>query len=116
MLEVVKLAYRDRDCWIGDPACGPSHDGDARQGLRGRAPAQFDPRKPGDLRAGSSEGDPGFVVADGHGNVLSVIQSLFNAFGPAWSRGTGSVCRIAGGTSLNPRIRARGAGSVRSTR
>ena len=31
---------------------------------------------------GEPEGDTtGFVVADGHGNVISVIQSLFNAFG-----------------------------------
>jgi gamma-glutamyltranspeptidase/glutathione hydrolase len=83
MLEVVKLAYADRDRWIGDPA-------QARvplAGLLDKAYAaerrrQVDPRKAQAYVPGQPEGDTtGFVVADGHGNVLSVIQSLFNAFG-----------------------------------
>src|SRR3989442_1080724 len=83
LLEVVKLAYADRDRWIGDPA-------QARVPLaelldktyaarRGKA---FDARKAQAYAAGDPEGDTSrFVVADGHGNVASVIQSLFNSFG-----------------------------------
>jgi gamma-glutamyltranspeptidase/glutathione hydrolase len=83
LLEVVKLAYADRDRWIGDP-------GRARVPLAGmldKAYAaarvrQFDPNKAGTYAPGEPEGDTtGFVVADGRGNVAAVIQSLFNAFG-----------------------------------
>ena len=36
----------------------------------------------GDDEPGEVDGDTtGFVVADGHGNVLSVIQSLYKGFG-----------------------------------
>jgi gamma-glutamyltranspeptidase/glutathione hydrolase len=83
MLETVKLAYADRDRWIGDPAHARlpveallSKDYAAK---RRRA---FDARKAQAYMAGDPEGDTtGFVVADGHGNVASVIQSLFNPFG-----------------------------------
>jgi gamma-glutamyltranspeptidase / glutathione hydrolase len=83
LLEVVKLAYADRDRWIGDPALarvpvtGMLDKAYAAERLR-----HFDPRKAQAYTPGQPEGDTtGFVVADGHGNVLSVIQSLFNAFG-----------------------------------
>ena len=83
MLEVVKLAYADRDRWIGDPdhARVPvaAMLDKAYAAVRGR---QFDPRKAQAYVPGEPEGDTtGFVVADGHGNVAAVIQSLFNAFG-----------------------------------
>ncbi len=83
LLEMVKLAYADRDRWIGDPA-------HARlpvavlldKAYAATRRAQFDPTKAQNYAAGDPEGDTtGFVVADGHGNVISVIQSLFNAFG-----------------------------------
>jgi len=83
LLEVVKLAYTDRDRWIGDPARARV----PLAGLLDKAYAaerrrQVDPRKAQAYVPGQPEGDTtGFVVADGHGNVLSVIQSLFNAFG-----------------------------------
>jgi gamma-glutamyltranspeptidase / glutathione hydrolase len=83
LLEIVKLAYADRDRWIGDPAQGPVPVG----GLLDKAYAagrrrHFDPRKAQAYVPGQPESDTtGFVVADGEGNVLSVIQSLFNAFG-----------------------------------
>ena len=83
LLEVVKLAYADRDRWIGDPA----HAGVPVTGLLDKAYAaqrrgQFDPRKAQAYVPGEPDGDTtGFVIADGHGNVISVIQSLFNAFG-----------------------------------
>jgi gamma-glutamyltranspeptidase/glutathione hydrolase len=83
LLEVVKLAYADRDRWIGDPA----HARVPVTGLLDKAYAaqrrgQFDPRKAQAYVPGEPDGDTtGFVIADGHGNVISVIQSLFNAFG-----------------------------------
>jgi gamma-glutamyltranspeptidase/glutathione hydrolase len=83
MLEMVKLAYADRDRWIGDP----EH---ARvpvaalldKGYAERRRGAFDPKKAQVQTWGEPEGDTtGFVVADGAGNVVSVIQSLFNAYG-----------------------------------
>ena len=83
LIEVAKLAYADRDRWIGDPA----HASVPVEGLLDKAYAAerrraFDPRKAQSYAAGDPDGDTtGFVVADGRGNVISVIQSLFNAFG-----------------------------------
>jgi gamma-glutamyltranspeptidase/glutathione hydrolase len=83
LIEMVKLAYADRDRFIADPdqARVPVH------ALIGKAyavrrRAAFDPGKAGAYAAGDPEGDTtGFVVADGHGNLASVIQSLYNGFG-----------------------------------
>jgi gamma-glutamyltranspeptidase/glutathione hydrolase len=83
LLEMVKLAYADRDRWIGDPA----HARVPVAGLLSKAYAAqrrraFHPGKASAYRAGDPDGDTtGFVVADGRGNVASVIQSLFNGFG-----------------------------------
>ena len=83
MLEMVKLAYADRDRFIGDP----EHARLPVTALldKGYAAARrraFDPKKAQAHAAGGPEGDTtGFVVADGRGNVISVIQSLFNSFG-----------------------------------
>ena len=83
LIEVAKLAYADRDRWIGDPA----HASVPVEALLAKTYAAerrraFDPRKAQSYAAGDPGGDTtGFVVADGHGNVISVIQSLFNAFG-----------------------------------
>jgi gamma-glutamyltranspeptidase/glutathione hydrolase len=83
LLEVVKLAYADRDRFIGDPAHAAVPLAallDKRYAARRRK--AFDPRKAQAYAAGDPEGDTtGFVVADGHGNVASVIQSVFNSFG-----------------------------------
>src|SRR3989442_4360291 len=83
LIEVVKLSYADRDRWIGDPEHARVPVGSlldkAYAALRRR---EFDPKKAGSYAPGEPEGDTtGFVVADGRGNVISVIQSLFNAFG-----------------------------------
>ena len=83
LLEMVKLAYADRDRWIGDPAHATvplagllSKDYAAKRRLA------FDPEKALAYAAGDPDGDTtGFVAADPHGNVISVIQSLFNPFG-----------------------------------
>jgi gamma-glutamyltranspeptidase/glutathione hydrolase len=83
LLEIVKLAYADRDRWIGDPAHArvPLRELLSKEYAAHRRTA-FDPDKAGAYRAGEPEGDTtGFVVADGRGNVASVIQSLFNGFG-----------------------------------
>jgi gamma-glutamyltranspeptidase/glutathione hydrolase len=83
LLEMVKLAYADRDRWIGDPAHARLPL-DALLSKRYAAERRkaFDARKAQAYVAGDPEGDTtGFVVADGHGNVASVIQSLFNPFG-----------------------------------
>ena len=83
LLEITKLAYADRDRWIGDPA--QAHV--PVEALLDKAYAAarlklFDPRKAGVYSPGDPDGDTtGFVVADGQGNIVSVIQSLFNAFG-----------------------------------
>ena len=83
LIEMVKLAYADRDRWIGDPEHAPV----PVEGLLAKVYAAerrraFDPRKAQGYAAGDPDGDTtGFVVADGRGNVISVIQSLFNAFG-----------------------------------
>jgi gamma-glutamyltranspeptidase/glutathione hydrolase len=83
LIEMVKLAHADRDRWIGDPdqvrvPLAALLDKDYAA-LRRR---EFDPRKAGAFAPGEPEGDTtGFVVVDGQGNMASVIQSLFNAFG-----------------------------------
>jgi gamma-glutamyltranspeptidase/glutathione hydrolase len=83
LIETAKLAYADRDRWIGDPA----HASVPVNGLLARAYARerrraLDPRKAQSYAAGDPGGDTtGFVIADGRGNVISAIQSLFNAFG-----------------------------------
>jgi gamma-glutamyltranspeptidase/glutathione hydrolase len=83
LIEMIKLAYADRDRWIGDPD-------QARVPLAAlldkdyaaRRRRHFDPRKAGAFEPGEPEGDTtGFVVVDGRGNMATVIQSLFNAFG-----------------------------------
>ena len=83
LLEVVKLAYADRDRWIGDPDHAKLPvDTLLSKEYAARRRRAFDPRKAQAYAAGDPEGDTtGFVVADGHGNVASVIQSLFNPCG-----------------------------------
>jgi len=79
----VKLAYADRDRWIGDPAHARLPvEALLSKAYAARRRAQFDPAKAQSFAFGDPEGDTtGFVVADPAGNVISVIQSLFNAFG-----------------------------------
>jgi gamma-glutamyltranspeptidase/glutathione hydrolase len=83
LLEMVKLAYADRDRWIGDPAHAKVPlAGLLSKDYAAKRRAAFDPDKAQPYAAGDPEGDTtGFVAVDGHGNVISVIQSLFNPFG-----------------------------------
>jgi len=83
LLEVTKLAYADRDRWIADPLRARVPVG----GLLDKAYAvtrmeAFAASSASTYSAGEPEGDTtGFVVVDAHGNLVAVIQSLFNAFG-----------------------------------
>jgi gamma-glutamyltranspeptidase/glutathione hydrolase len=83
LIEMTKLAYADRDRWIADPARAPVPTaGLLDTAYAAQRRAAFDPAKAQAYTPGDPEGDTtGFVVADGQGNVVSVIQSLFNAFG-----------------------------------
>jgi gamma-glutamyltranspeptidase/glutathione hydrolase len=83
LLEVTKLAYADRDRWIADPQCAPVPlAGMLDKAYAARRMRLVDPDRATSYAPGEPEGDTtGFVVADGHGNVAAVIQSLFNAFG-----------------------------------
>jgi gamma-glutamyltranspeptidase/glutathione hydrolase len=83
LLEVTKLAYADRDCWIADPQCANVPvAGMLDKAYAAKRMKQFDPDRASTYAPGEPEGDTtGFVVADGQGNVAAVIQSLFNAFG-----------------------------------
>jgi gamma-glutamyltranspeptidase/glutathione hydrolase len=99
LVEIAKLAYADRDRWIGDPA----HARVPVAALLSKAYAErrrrdFDPAKAQAYAFGDPEGDTtGFVVADSHGNLISVIQSLFNNFGSGVvAEGTGVVLQNRG--------------------
>lgn len=99
LIEMVKLAYADRDRWIGDPEharvpverlLDPAYAARRRR--------QFDPRKAGAYVPGEPEGDTtAFVVVDRQGDMVSVIQSLFSAFGSGVvAPGTGVVLQNRG--------------------
>ena len=83
LLEVVKLAYADRDRWIADPQrARVPVSGMLDKAYAAARMRQFDPERASSYAPGEPEGDTtGFVVADAQGNVAAVIQSLFNAFG-----------------------------------
>jgi len=99
LIELTKLAYADRNRWIADPA-------------RARVPVAalldkgyavtrrraFDPDRAQEHGWGPLDGDTtGFVVADGKGNIMSVIQSLYKSFGSAVvAPGTGVVLQNRG--------------------
>ena len=99
LIEMVKLAYADRDRWIGDPDhAGVAVDGLLDKGYAARRRRAFDPKKAQAHTWGEPEGDTtGFVVADGRGDMICVIQSLFNGFGSGVvAPGTGVVLQNRG--------------------
>jgi gamma-glutamyltranspeptidase len=85
LIELTKLAYADRNRWVADP----SRERVPVEALLSKAYAErrrraFDPDKAQWLQWGNLDGDTtGFVVADGRGNIMSVIQSLYKGFGSA---------------------------------
>ncbi len=99
LIEVAKLAYADRDRWIGDPAhAAVPVAGLLSKPYAARRRSDFDPAKAQAHAFGNPEGDTtGFVVADERGNLISVIQSVFNAFGSGVvAPGTGVVLQNRG--------------------
>ena len=72
--------------------------GVALEGVRRAPPPRLRSREGAVVRLRRSRGDTtGFVVADGHGNLISVIQSLFNNFGSGVvADGTGVVLQNRG--------------------
>ena len=98
-LEMVKLAYADRDRWIADPdKARVPVTSLLDKGYAERRRAEFDRDKARLHTWGEVDGDTtGFVVADGQGNVLSVIQSLYRSFGSlVVAPGTGVVLQNRG--------------------
>jgi gamma-glutamyltranspeptidase/glutathione hydrolase len=83
MIEMIKLAYADRDRWVADPTQAQLPvDGLLSKAYATRRRAAFDRRKAQSYTWGDPAGDTtGFVVVDGQGNLISVIQSLFHMFG-----------------------------------
>ncbi len=99
LLEMTKLAYADRDRWVADP----EHARVPVVSLLAtayatRRRAGFDPEKAQRHAWGDPDGDTtGFVVADGRGNLISVIQSLYKSFGSGvMPPGTGVVLHNRG--------------------
>jgi gamma-glutamyltranspeptidase len=100
LIEMTKLAYADRDHWIGDPArVSVPVEALLDKEYAGRRRQAFDPDKAQAFRWGTVDGaTTGFVVADGRGNVLSVIQSIYKSFGSTVvPPGTGVVLHNRGG-------------------
>ncbi len=99
LVEIAKLAYADRDRWIGDPAHAKVPVAELlSKPYAARRRRDFDPSKARAHAFGNPEGDTtGFVVGDERGNLISVIQSLFNGFGSGVvPPGTGVVLQNRG--------------------
>lgn len=107
LVEAIKVAFADRDRFIGDPdhvAVPVAALLDKGYAVRRRA--LVDPRR---VALGVPCGDPtgdttGFVVADAAGSVIAVIQSLYTAFGSGVvPPGTGIVLHNRGASfTLDP--------------
>jgi gamma-glutamyltranspeptidase len=100
LIEMTKLAYADRDHWLADPSRVSVPVGtliDKEYAARRRR--AFSPDKAQAHGWGNADGaTTGFVVADGRGNVLSVIQSVYKSFGSTVvAPGTGVVLHNRGG-------------------
>jgi gamma-glutamyltranspeptidase/glutathione hydrolase len=105
LVEAKRIAWADRDAYVADPAATPQaalrmmlskeYAARRRSGIDPSraageyAPGQPEPARPsGDVAAappteeGRDRGDTVYLaVADRHGNVVSLIQSLFSSFG-----------------------------------
>jgi gamma-glutamyltranspeptidase len=83
LIEMTKLAYADRDRRVADPTqARVPVEALLAKAYAAERRAAFDPDKARAHSFGDVDGDTtGFVVADGAGNVLSVIQSVYKSFG-----------------------------------
>lgn len=99
LVEMVKLAYADRDRWIADPAQPRVPvEGLLSKAYAARRRKAFNPKKAQTFSPGNPAGDTtGFVIADGRGSMISVIQSLFASFGSGVvPEGTGVILHNRG--------------------
>lgn len=96
MVEIMRIAFADRDRWVADPAFGevpvrrmldPSY---ARERASTIVPGRTAPRVESGIAgpvtsqgaSGQDDGDTVYLTAvDGQGNAVSWIQSLYNSFG-----------------------------------
>ncbi len=99
LVEMVKLAYADRDRWIADP----SRSRVPVEGLLAKSYAAerrkaFDLKKAQTYRWGEPVGDTtAFVSVDPRGNMISVIQSLYGGWGAGVvPEGTGVILHSRG--------------------
>jgi gamma-glutamyltranspeptidase len=100
LIEMTKLAYADRDRRVADPVqASVPVDALLDKAYAARRRQSFDPDKAQSHQWGELDGDTtGFVVADGRGDVLSVIQSIYKSFGSTVvAPGTGVVLQNRGG-------------------
>jgi gamma-glutamyltranspeptidase / glutathione hydrolase len=114
LVEAKKIAYADRDAYLADPASLPdallrrliSKDYAAlrRKEIDPSKASTFSPAGTADFAA-EARGDTVYLTAaDRHGNVISLIQSLFSTFGSGIVAGdTGIALHNRGSLfSLNP--------------
>ncbi len=106
VVEATKLAFEDRDRYLADPArvsVPVAHCLDPARLARRRG--QIDPRSARPGGGVSATGDTiAIVTADGHGNAVSLIQSVYHTFGAGLVAGdTGVVMQNRGAFfSLDP--------------
>lgn len=83
LVEIVKLAYADRDRWIADPAHATiGVEALLSKEYAARRRKAFNPKKAQTFPPGRPGGDTtGFVIVDRWGNMISGIQSLYGSFG-----------------------------------
>ena len=100
LVEAKRIAFADRGAWLGDPASTPAKAlrADAVEGVRGGAPQgnQHATRRPRTTSRWRSTGAPRraaatnrsgrgdtiyLTAADAEGNVVSLIQSIYETFG-----------------------------------
>jgi gamma-glutamyltranspeptidase len=83
MIEMAKLAYVDRERWLADPGKSKALlDELLSEEHANRRRLKFDPARAQPLGRSDPIGDTtGFVITDRYGNMISVIQSVFTAFG-----------------------------------
>ena len=99
LIEMSKLAYADRDRRLADPArASVPVDALLDKAYAARRREVFAPAKAQMYRWGDLAGDTtGFVVADGRGDIISVIQSIYKSFGSTVvAPGTGVVLHNRG--------------------